>query len=100
MTNIERVRLLIGDITTPPYYSDIRISEFLSIADNSLFLASALALQAWAGALSDSMDSEKIGDYSFSKKQVENKLALAELYLKKESETPAVAWASFNLTGE
>ncbi|MDP2363704.1 MAG: hypothetical protein Q8M94_08035 [Ignavibacteria bacterium] len=98
MTDIERVRLLIGDTTSPYVFSDIKITEFLTITDNSLFGSAALALQAWASVLADSIDSENIGDYSYSRKQVDNKMALAEMYIKRERETPSSAIASFNFT--
>ena len=104
-TDIGKVRLLIGDTdivpTTDAQFSDEEITAFLTLADSSIYLAAAMALEAWAAALTASMESEKIGDYAFSRKSAANKLALAERYRKSESDTPAVGWAEwdFNATG-
>ena len=100
MTDIEKVRLLIGDPAgVSQHFSDADIQAFLDMAGDSVFLAAAYALKAWASALSELVDSERIGDYSYSKKQVDNKLKLAESYEKQAASTPAMAIPSFNFTG-
>ena len=81
------------------HFSDADIQAFLDMAGDSMFLAAAYALKAWASALSELVDSERIGDYSYSKKQVDNKLKLAESYEKQAASTPALAIASFDFTG-
>lgn len=102
MTDIELVRLLIGDVTPVlpalPYYTDIQIQAFLTLAGDAVYLAAALALEAWAATLTDNVDSESIGDYSYSKKSASNKLELAKRYREDESATPVLDWAGFNLT--
>ena len=96
---IEKVRLLISDPAgVSQHFSDADIQAFLDMAGDSVFLAAAYALKAWASSLSELVDSERIGDYSYSKKQVDNKLKLAENYEKQEASTPALAIASFNFT--
>ena len=101
-TDIGKVRLLINDkvntYDTPAHYSDAEIQIFLDSA-GSVKLAAAEALEAWAAALTDTMDSEKIGDYSYSKKLVANKLTLAERYRKSAEEAPVLEWAEMDLTG-
>jgi len=57
-----------------------------------------LALESWAGSLTESTESEKIGDYSYSRKSADNKLKLAARYRQQDVEMPSMAWASFNFT--
>lgn len=100
-TNIGKVRLLISDnVEATAHFTDEEITSFLTMASNSINLAAAFALEAWAAALTESAESEKIGDYAYTKKQAANKLALAERYRKAEAETPYLTWAEMDLTGE
>lgn len=100
-TDIGKVRLLISDTdVAAAYFTDEEITAFLTMASDSVRLAAAYALEAWAASLTGSMESEKIGDYAYTKKQAANKLALAERYRKTESETPYLTWAEMDLTGE
>lgn len=100
-TSIGKVRLKIADtVIASAHFTDEEIQVFLDEADDSDYLAAALALESWAGALSDSAQSEKIGDYSYSKKSADNKLALAERYRQMDSEKPAMGWAEMNFTDE
>ncbi len=99
MTDIEQVRLLIGDSTVPYTYTDVQIQAFLTLASNDVFMAAAYALKSWAATISGVADSEKIGDYSYSNKTVANKLAVAENYIKMSTTTPAMDWASLDLLG-
>lgn len=97
-TDIGKIRLLIHDTDiTSAHFTDEELQVFLDL-EESVYSAAALALETWAASLSESVDSEKIGDYSYSKKLVENKLSLAERYRSIDSATPAVAIASLNLT--
>ena len=68
-TDIGKVRLLIGDTditpTTDAQFSDEEIQAFLDMASASLLTAAGFALEAWAGAITDSFTAEKIGDYSY-----------------------------------
>ena len=102
-TDIGKVRLLINDkvntYDSPAHYSDAEIQLFLD-SGGAVKLAAAEALEAWAAALTEKVDSAKIGDYSFTKKLVANKLALADRYRKSAEEAPALAIASIDLTFE
>ena len=99
-TNIGKVRLLINDkvntYDNPAHYSDAEIQLFLD-SGGSVKLAAAEALEAWAAYYSDSPDSEKIGDYSYTKKGQANMLALADRYRKSEEEVPVLEWAEMDL---
>jgi len=98
-TDVGKVRLLIGDTDiADAQFTDEEIQIFLDLNDDSLYLASANALEAWASNISGSIDTEKIGDYSYSKKSVDNKMKLAAQYRTIESETPIQDWASMDLT--
>ncbi len=98
MTPLQQVRLLIGDTVVPYHYTDAQITEFLTLSGGSVFLAAALALEAWAATVSANADSEKIGDYSYSKKEMDNKLALAARYRDADAKQPASDWAEMDLT--
>lgn len=95
MTAAEKVRLLIADTSAPYHYTDDQIDAFLDMADDDIYIAAALALEAWAASLSEDAESEKIGDYSYSKKAANNKLALAARY-RNQSDGPAMDWAELN----
>ena len=98
-TDIGKVRLLISDtVALTAHFTDEEITVFLTLASSVVYLAAALALESWATSLSESADSERIGDYAYTKKQVANKLALAERYRQVEAETPAMAWSEMDLT--
>lgn len=100
MTDVEQVRLLIGDSTVPYTYTDVQIQAFLTMASNDVFMAAAYALKSWAATIAGVADSEKIGDYAYSNKAVANKLAVAENYIKMAISTPAMDWAELDLLGE
>ena len=100
-TDIGKVRLLIGDTditpTTDAQFSDEELQVFLDLG-GSVFMGAAKALEAWAGSLSGDLLSEKIGDYSYTKKTVADKLALAAQYKKQDSEIPVFEISSMDLT--
>lgn len=102
-TNIGKVRLLIGDTdivpTTDAQFSDEEIQVFLTLASSSLLIAAGYALEAWASAITDSLLSEKIGDYSYTKKDADTKLKLAAEYKKQAAESPYLTWAEMDLSG-
>ena len=105
--NIARVRLLIGDTDVSldvlgvpvSQFSDEEIDAFLTMASGSLLIAAGYALEAWASAITDSLLSEKIGDYSYTKKDADTKLKLAIEYKKQASEVPYLTWAEMDLSG-
>jgi hypothetical protein len=100
MTNIEKVRLLIGD--RPPLdlvFTDDEIESFLDDNSNSVKLAAAVALEAWAAMYTLNPSSENIGDYSYTQRVADNMIKLAERFRKDEAETPAMTWAELDLLG-
>ena len=98
MTDIEKIRLKIGDKTAPYHFTDAELQSFLT-DEGSVSLASAAALEAWASAYAANASSENIGGYSYSQKILDNMLALAKRLREKESETPAMTWAEPDLLG-
>ena len=98
-TNRGKVRLLLSDTNASDYqFEDDEIDAFLSMASSSLLLAASYALEAWAAAVSGGLTSEKIGDYSYSKKDAETKTKLAEKYRKEDAMTPVFEWSEWDLT--
>ena len=98
--DIGKIRLLISDNDIVPVtdanFTDEELQIFLTMG-GSVNLGAAIALEAWAGSLSGSADSERIGDYSYTKKQVQNKLDLAKRLRETEASAPASDWAEFDL---
>ena len=97
MTDIEKVRLKIGTVISATY-SDAQIQAFLDM-EGSVNLAAAAAIEAWAVSAITGMESEKIGDYSYTKKAIDNALLLAASLKKLEAETPSITWAEPDLMG-
>lgn len=97
MTDIDKVRLLIAD-TGSVQFTDAQIQAFLDMAGGSLLTAAGYALEAWAASVTGGLTSEKIGDYSYSKKDAEQKLKLAAEYKKQDAESPYMTWAEMDLT--
>ena len=97
MTDIEKVRLLIGD-TGSVQFTDAEIQAFLDMAGGSILTAAGYALEAWAASITGGLTSEKIGDYAYTKKDAENKLKLAMEYKKQDAEKPYLTWAEMDLT--
>lgn len=103
--NISKVRLLIGDRDISldalgvhvSQFSDEEIKVFLAMASNSLLIAAGYALEAWASAITDSLLSEKIGDYAYTKKDAEAKIKLAREYKLQAAESPYLTWAEMDL---
>ncbi len=98
MTDIDKVRLLIAD-TLSVQFTDAQIQAFLDMAGGSILTAAGYALEAWAASVTGGLTSEKIGDYSYSKKDAEQKLKLAAEYKKQDAEKPYLTWAEMNLSG-
>jgi len=98
MTDIEIVRLLIAD-TDSGQFTDVQIQAFLDLADDALLLAASYALESWAASLTSGLTSEKIGDYAYTQKNSENKIALAKKYREEFAlgSGPVVDWASMDL---
>ena len=100
--NIGKVRLLIGDTdidpTTDAQFSDEEITYFLTANLGDLNLVAADALGAWIAALTRGFDSEKIGDYSYSRKTIENMNKLKKELEAKVANAPYLTWAEIDLT--
>lgn len=100
--NNGKVRLKIGDKTSPGVFSDEEIAVFLANNSNSINLASAEALEAWAASYGANADSEHIGDYSYTQRIIDNMLALAKRLRDAEAGLlggiPAMDWAEMALT--
>ena len=98
-TDRGKVRLLISDTNAADYqFEDTEIDAFLTMASSSLLLAASYALESWAASLTDGLASEKIGDYAYTKKSVENKMALAKKYREEDATNPYMTWAEWDLS--
>jgi len=103
MNDIDQVRLMISDNVLPYHYTDAQITAFLAMAGGSVLLAAAFALKAWAASLTATLDSERIGDYSYSNNQAAKKIELADEYIKLNATSPVIGtgigltWAEMDL---
>ena len=98
-TDRGKVRLLISDTNAADYqFEDAEIDAFLTMADDSILLAASYALESWAASITGDFTSEKIGDYAYSKKEAESKIALAKKYREENDSAPAFDWAEMDLT--
>lgn len=97
LTDIGKVRLLINDKADPFHFADAEIQVFLNFCNGILMPAAAMALESWAASVALNADSESIGDYSYTKKQVSNMLSLAQRYREEESTMPACGWAEIDM---
>ena len=98
-TNIGKVRLKTGDnVIADPAFTDEEIQVFLDANGDSINLASADVLEAWAAKYTANADSEHIGDYSYTQNIVTKMLNLAAKLRENESMTPASDWAEMDLT--
>ena len=96
-TDVGKVRLMTGDKDlTSVVFSDEEITYFLTEA-GSVELASAMLLEAWAALYTASPSAEKIGDYSYSAKTVDNMLALAAKLRAKVAGVPYLTWGEMDL---
>ncbi len=100
--DIGKVRLLIGDTditpTTDAQFNDEEIQAFLTLGSGSLLLAASYALESWASTISGDITQEKIGDYSYTKKSADTKMALAKKYREEDATNPYFTWSEWNLT--
>lgn len=98
--NIGKVRLITGDKDlTDLIFTDAEITYFLIKNSNSINLASADVLEAWAAEYTASADSEKIGDYAYTQKIVDKMLKLANRLRETDASTPYLTWAEMDLSG-
>ena len=101
-TLIGQLRLMIGDNdivpTTDAQFTDEELQYFLTLHSNNLNLAAADALGAWIGALTRQFASEKIGDYSYTRKTIDNMNKLKNELEEKDASTPVFEWSEMDLT--
>ena len=96
-TDVGKVRLTTGDKDiTDAAFTDEEITYFLTEA-GSVELASAMLLEAWAAVYMAGPTAEKIGDYSYSKKTVDNMLALAAKLRTDVAQAPYLTWGEMDL---
>ena len=101
--NVGKVRLRTGDnVIGSIVFSDEEIQIFLDAQSESVPLASADLLDAWAAKYGQSADSEKIGDYAYTQKIITNMLKLAQRLRDEVASTPylKVAEMDLNAVGE
>ena len=97
MTDIEKIRLKIGTVISDTYTDD-QIQAFLDM-EESVNSAAASAIESWAAGQTATIESEHIGDYSYSKRMVANALMIANRLRALDDTAPVVDYGSFNLTG-
>ncbi len=101
-TDIGKVRLLIADTditpTTDAQFSDEELQVFLDMG-GSVLMGAAKALEAWAATEAANLDSERMGDYQYTRGAVNKKLTLAKEYARQDSEIPIFEWSEIDLTG-
>ncbi len=101
-TVVGQVRLVIGDTDVTPatdaVFTDEELEYFLTKHSNSIPLAAADALEAWAAKYAANADSEKIGDYAYSQKTVERMMGLANQLRDTEANIPVSTRAELDLT--
>jgi len=100
--NVSRVRLIIGDTDVTPatdaVFTDAEITYFLTANANNLNLAAADALAAWMAKYAASPDSEKIGDYAYTQKIIQNMNKLQTELREKEATSPIQEISEIDLT--
>ena len=98
---IGQIRLMIGDNNIVPItnavFSDEEITFFLTQNGGDLNLAAAAACQAWASKYGANLDSEKIGDYSYSQSIVDKLLKMAATFTAASASGPVIDWSSMAL---
>lgn len=103
MTNIDKVRLLIGDQDVPQNFADADIQAFLDLSDvyagnDQIFMAAALGCDQQA-KVSAPNSGLKLGDYSTNKGITTDFQTAAQRYRDIVCNTPAFAIAEKNLSG-
>lgn len=96
-TNVGKVRLIIGDITSPYVFTNIEITYFLTANSSNLNLAAADALAAWMAKYAAAPDSEKIGDYAYTQKIIQNMNKLQKELREKDAMSPYLTISEMDL---
>jgi len=98
--SVGQVRLTIGDTdTTNNVFTDEELTYFLGLHSNNINLASADALESWAAKYATNVDSEHIGDYSYSQKIYDKLRTQAKTLRESEESSPVLGWAEMDLSG-
>lgn len=99
-TEIGKVRLSISDnVIADAHFTDEELQYFL-VSEGSVNLAAARALESWAAAYAANVDSESMGDYSYTQSIVNKMLASAKQLRQNEADkiaVPTMAWAEMDL---
>lgn len=98
-TNVGKVRLIIGDNISPYVFTNDEITYFLTANSNNLNLASADVLAAWMSKYAAAPDSEKIGDYAYTQKIIQNMNKLQKELREKDASTPVLEISEMDLSG-
>jgi len=98
-TNVGKVRLIIGDNLAVEVFTDAEITCFLTANSNNLNLSAAAALEAWMSKYATAPDSEKIGDYAYTQKIIQNMNKLKNELMEKDASTPYLTLAEMDLSG-
>ena len=97
-TNVGKVRLQIGDKDiADAVFTDEEIGVYLTNHSNSIPLASADLLEAWAVTYGANADSEQIGDYQYKQTIVAKMLSLAKRLRETDAQVPYFTWAEMDL---
>ncbi|MDD5081774.1 MAG: hypothetical protein PHU08_00230 [Dehalococcoidales bacterium] len=99
--SVGQVRLIISDtVIATAHFTDEEITYFLTANGNSVNLAAAQALEAWAASYAANADSEHIGDYAYAQTITKKMLDLAARLRETEATTPVLDWAEMTLVEE
>ena len=97
-TDVGKVRLTTGDKDlTDVIFTDEEIQVFLDANSDSIALASADLLEAWANTYAASASSENIGDYAYTQRIVDNMLKTAQRLRDNDATVPYFTWAEMDL---
>ena len=100
--SVGQIRLMVGDNNIVPVtnavFSDEEITFFLTQNGSDLNLTAAALCKAWAAKYGANVDSEHIGDYSYSQTIVDKLLKMAANFTAAATGSPSLAIASFNFT--
>ena len=85
-TVVGKIRLIIGDNVLADYtFTDEELTYFYTAEGNNINLAAAAALGAWMAKYAAAPDSEKIGDYAYTQKIIQNMNKLKKELEEKEA---------------
>ena len=97
-TNVGKVRVRIGDTnTSDAFFTDEEITVFLTAESDNVNLAAADCLDAMAAAYGLNASSEKIGDYSYTQKAVDNMLKMSAKLRADDASKPYQTWGEMDL---